>query len=104
MDPGAAGYDGPAPQLAVLATEVRACISQPSETRNTDGADEVNDYSLMCDPVAVGLTQYDYVIDEMAGVTYEVRKASKSVPVAFGLQHLKATIREAKGLIDESVA
>lgn len=101
IDPS--GYDV-VPPMDTLATGVRASITQPRETRNTNGVSEANDYTLVCDPVDVGLSQYDHVIDEKTGVEYEVRSASKSVALVFGLNHVKAVLRESKGLIDESLA
>ncbi len=104
VDPGAEGYDPPADPAVILASRVRACITQLNETRNVDGLNEAVDYRLMIDPVAVGLTPYDTVVDETTGKEYEVRSASKSLPTLFGLTHIRATIRESKGLSDVAIA
>lgn len=103
VDPSAEGYDDPEPPMPTLATGVRACISTPSETRHRDGASEVDDFALMCDPVDVGLNQYDRVIDEKTGDAYDVYSASRSVAVVFGLAHITGVLRKSRGLTDESL-
>ncbi len=85
----------------VIANGVRASISQPASSRNTDGADEIDEYALRCDLFDSGLTWYDTVIDEKTGVEYEVRVVALSMAELFGLQHFKATLRKGKGLSGE---
>lgn len=97
VDPDADGYDAPAPADTVLITEVPASITLPDGTRGKD-ADAIDIYTLRIDPIEIGLSQYDQIVDEQDGKEYEVVTAVESKPLAYGLHHIMATIRLVRGL------
>lgn len=97
VDPDAEGYDAPAPADGVLAIDVRASITLPDGTRGKD-ADAIDIYTLRIDPIEVGLSQYDQVIDQQDGKEYEVVTAVESKPLDYGLHHIMATIHLVRGL------
>lgn len=100
VDPDAEGFDGPGPTPVPLINGVRASITQPKPERGTDGNDEQDLYTLSCDPIDVGLTRYDTVVDEQTGTTYEVKKVAASPATLLGLDHVKATLFKREGLRD----
>lgn len=84
-----------------LATGVRASITLPAASRHVDNSDEVVEYALRCDVFPGGLSRYDTVIDETTGVEYAVRVVALSLPTMLGLDHIKAMLRDRKGLDSE---
>lgn len=100
-DPQSEGYDGDeAEPDYVLAAGVRACITKPRSSRDVETADEVDDYTLLCDTFDGGLTRYDYVTDDTTGHVYAVHTSAESVVTTFGLGHIRATLRLREGLSD----
>lgn len=99
VDPDGAGYGDTEPTPALLASNVRASITQPTSARKTGNVDEQDTYSLRCDLVpSVGLSRFDVVIDETTGTRYRVVSTQESIVTQFGLQHTKATLRLDAGL------
>lgn len=101
VDPDAEGYDAPPPAPTMQATGIRATISLPQSARGSSAAvsspaDEVDTYTLSCDPVE--LTRHDTVTDDTTGVVYEVETVIPSPTVVFGLQHIKAKLKRTEGL------
>lgn len=82
----------------VLATGVRASITLPATARRVDNIDQVDEYAFRCDPVDVGLTRFDTVIDESTNTEYEVRTVAESLPTLFGFEHITGRVRARKGL------
>lgn len=97
VDPDADGYDAPATPDSVLATGVRASITLPDGARGK-AADAIDVYTMRIDPIEVGLSQYDEIIDEQDGKEYEVVDAVESKPLDYGLHHILATIHLVRGL------
>lgn len=86
------------PIATILAEGVRACISRPTSSRDTDNNDEVDEYALRCDVFAPGLSRHDTVLDDRTGERYDVRTVALSPTTILGLQHLRATLRKCEGL------
>lgn len=100
VDPDAEGYDAPAPEDTVLATDVRATITLPVG-RRSNPTDAIESYSLRCDPLPgdIELTRFDVVLDQSTGKEYVVHVATKSLPEEFGLTHWVATLRKDRGIV-----
>lgn len=98
IDPDAEGYDAPGPAPELLASGVRATITQPAGTRRYGDTDETVYYALRCDPVEADVTRFDTIIDEVSGVEYNVSHAQHSYPLAFGLNHITARLYFTRGL------
>lgn len=101
-DPLSQGYpDTPdAPAAAVVASGVRACISQPGMAREVrqsgnDGM-QTEVWALRCDPADLRI--YDTVTDETTGVEYAVQSVVHSRPLLHSLDHTFAVLRVRKGL------
>lgn len=103
IDPDAEGYDVVPPEEApeVLATGVRACITLPQGTRTNVDADAVDVYAFKCDPVDADVTRFDTIVDESTGTEYQVSVAQRSLPQAFGLDHITGRVYLTKGLTTE---
>lgn len=103
IDPDAAGYDVVPPEEApeVLATGVRACITLPQGTRRTQDADAVEAYAFKCDPVEADVSRFDTITDEQTGTVYNVAVVQRSLPQAFGLDHITGRVYLTKGLSTE---
>jgi hypothetical protein len=102
VDPDAEGYDAAPADPATLHTGVRASITRP-QGRRSGVDDEVDSYTLSCDTVddadaAVTINRFDTIVDETDGVEYSVHAVMPSTTQAFGLEHIKATIKVTKGL------
>ena len=105
VDRNTEGYDDvPHEPDYVLAAGVRACITKPRSNRGIETADEVDDYTLLCDPFEGGLTRYDTVTDDTTGYVYAVYTSAESVVTTFGLGHIRATLRVREGLDDVPTA
>lgn len=98
VDPDAEGYDAPAPDAEILATDVRASITLPSGSRGNRVADEIDSYMMRMDNIEAGLNQYDTVVDQSTGTEYAVVWATPSLPEAYGLEHTKAKLQLINGL------
>lgn len=98
VDPDADGYDAPSSSPTVLDTGVRASITNPSGNRYDKVNHSADNYTLRCDPVAVGLTEFDTIVDESTGYEYKVLTAQNSWPEQFGMEHVKASIQITSGV------
>ena len=97
IDPDADGYDPPPTPPVILASGVRATISLPSFKRDAEQAGQIDQYALRCDPIEVGITRYDTIIDESTDVEYSVESVGPSLIEQFGLAHIVAYVKIVRG-------